>query len=643
MSLVTVTIFFDRAARALHQQTGSLSELAAMFRATSKPTKEELPWLKLATFGAVASSKGCLRNDANVLKVTGVEGDYDGGRVSFDAAIEIAEKAGLECIVATSPSHSLAKPRWRVWAPFSEPLAPPERQHMMARLAGLYGGIFAAESWTLSQSYYFGSVIGNMEHRVRLIEGQPIDVLDDLDAIAVDKPNTTGGNGAERPRLDEDAELQAILCGKSFHVSCVRLLGRWAQAGVPMLEAQQRLVDAFEAVFPLDRDARWRERYADIPRCVLGIYLKEAGKLDDRIELTIGDGRAGAEEPPQGVDDILAALSLTGWLSREIPLPDRLLGHLLTSVTRLMLVAPTGLGKTNFALAIAFAAAHGRGFLGWIGCGVARRVLYVDGEMPEGLMRERLEDAARRAGGVPDKLFVLSRENFPGFEPLNTPAGQRFINDVIEIIGGVDLIVFDNVQALLAGEMKDEEPWRTTLPWVRDLTRRKIGQIWVHHTGHDESHSYGTKTREWQLDVVMLLEGVERPDADIAFATRFVKARARTPGNRADFDPALILLKDDAWTSERVGGRRPRRQAKDRALELLRNAIAREGVIPAASSHIPANTPCVTVGLWRQYCELGCISEGDEKANRRAFERAAKNLLETAQIGKWELLVWMVK
>jgi len=61
----------------------------------------------------------------------------------------------------------------------------------------------------------------------------------------------------------------------------VRLLGRWALQGVPMLEARQRLLDAFDAVFPPNRDDRWHARRDDIDRCVAHIYVKEARKKDD--------------------------------------------------------------------------------------------------------------------------------------------------------------------------------------------------------------------------------------------------------------------------------------------------------------------------------------------------------------------------
>ena len=245
-------------------------------------------------------------------------------------------------------------------------------------------------------------------------------------------------------------------------------------------------------------------------------------------------------------------LSLDGWLTRDIPEPDFLLGELLSTTCRLALIGPTGIGKSNFLLGTSFAVADGRDFLHWRGAGNPRRVLYVDGEMSRRLARRRLEDAVRRHGGQSSTFNYLNREDFSDLAPLNKEAGQRFIDDIVEAIGGVDLIVFDNVQSLLAGDMKDEEPWQQTLPWIRDLTRRGIGQIWAHHTGHDKSHGYGSKTREWQLDTVALMEWAERPGTDIAFNLKFTKARECSPDNRSDFEPAAIMLANDEWIFERT-------------------------------------------------------------------------------------------
>jgi hypothetical protein len=354
--------------------------------------------------------------------------------------------------------------------------------------------------------------------------------------------------------------------------------------------------------------------------------------------------RAMAAKAANGPDPILSLLSGEIWLTRDIPRPDLLLGELLSTTCRAELVGPTGLGKTNILLAIALAVADGADFLHWKGGGYRRGVLFIDGEMSCRLAKERLEDAARRHGTMPAGLFYLNREDFPKLEPLNTEAGQKHVDYLMQQIGGVDLVIFDNIQALLTGDMKDEEPWQDTLPWVRDLTRRSIGQIWAHHTGHDETRGYGTKTREWQLDTVMLLERVEQPGTDIAFQMKFTKARERRPDNRADFESALITLAGDEWASERGGTAPMKRNTKDRALELLKEAISREGSTPPACEHIPPHTLCVTEGLWRRYCKAGFILESDnDNTFRSAFHRASKRLLDAGLVGKWDLWVWLVK
>jgi hypothetical protein len=147
----------------------------------------------------------------------------------------------------------------------------------------------------------------------------------------------------------------------------------------------------------------------------------------------------------------------------------------------------------------------------------------------------------------PIGLLVLSKEDFPDMPPLNRLEGQKWLDAFIEKHGSFDLIIFDNVQALLVGDMKEEDQWAKVLPYVRSLTRRSIGQIWFHHTGHDETRSYGSKAREWQMDTVALMERVELPGADLAFTLKFTKARERTPENRNDFEPVTMQLVGDQW------------------------------------------------------------------------------------------------
>ena len=83
--------------------------------------------------------------------------------------------------------------------------------------------------------------------------------------------------------------------------------------------------------------------------------------------------------------------------------------------------------------------------------------------------------------------------------------------------------------------------------------------------------------------------------------------------------------------------------AQAQALELLVAVIEKAGEIPPANDHIPANTLCVTKGVWRNYCYRGAISGSDNPdARRKAFKRAAEELLKKGCIGKWGDLVWIV-
>jgi len=637
--------FPDRHGTAVFVQTAELEELADFIRGTVQDKKDALPLVKGALFGGLRTSKRCLRHDRNVVAITAIEGDYDGEQISFEQAVEIAKTAKIQALLYTSPSWTVEKPRWRVICPLSAELPPDQRDRLMAWLNGLYGGIFAAESWALSQSYYVGRVNGGAAPLVAIIEGTCIDLRGDLDTGAIGKPNGIGKGATGDGPIGEQALIEAITSGTNYHRASLSLLGHWASLGVGIIEARERLIAAFECVFPPDRDQRWYDRYGEIGKLVAYVFGKEADKQDEQISFGIG---GDDEEPPDDEIDehaLRARLSLAHWVGREIPLRERLLGDVLSRTTRMLLVADTGLGKTNLALAITFAVAQGGGFLHWLGTGEPHRVLYVDGEMSVRLMRDRIEDAIRRAGGEPDGLFVLNTEDFPEIPPLSDSLGRLAIDKIITALGGVDLIVFDNVQALLAGDMREEMPWKAVLGWVKDLTRRKIAQIWIHHTGHDATRSYGTKTREWQMDVVALLEAVERPEADLAFSLKFTKARERTPGNRDDFEPMMIMLVGDRWMSE-AGGRAEASKPRhiDRAFELLRDVITREGTVPPANDHVPQGSLCVTEGLWRRYCKAGFILESDNDATfRSAFHRAAKQLLETGRIGKWDLWVWIVR
>ena len=174
--LIRTTFFRDKSAATLTAHAMSLEELRDLILRTSAAAKADLPWLKLATFGDKRSDKGSLRHDANVISISGIEADYDDEVISFNRAKKTLETAQLSALLYTSPSHSEDNPRWRVLCPTSRDLPPEERRRLVERLNGIFGGVFAGESFALSQSYYFGSIKHNPAHRAIVVNGGYIDL-----------------------------------------------------------------------------------------------------------------------------------------------------------------------------------------------------------------------------------------------------------------------------------------------------------------------------------------------------------------------------------------------------------------------------------------------------------------------------------
>lgn len=204
------TIFPDETGGRKVDKTTTLRELAKLIPGTSAETKEYLPFLKLARFGdttALSPSRHSYRCDANVIEVTGVEGDYDAGEITPEAARDAFTKAGVLALIFTTPSHR--KPgkgnRFRVVSPYSHPVRPDERLQMAARMNGVLRGALADESFRLSQGFYFGSVEGQPPARTFLIDGpRCIDQADDLDAQAIGPSRPPSALLSETPQTAVD-------------------------------------------------------------------------------------------------------------------------------------------------------------------------------------------------------------------------------------------------------------------------------------------------------------------------------------------------------------------------------------------------------------------------------------------------------
>ncbi len=200
-----ISIFRDVSAKTVTSYQKTWEEVVDLVdEADTYESKSRCPLIKLGVFGDKCTKNGSMRSDENLLKVYGIECDYDGGEVTLADAYSLLLKMQVEALLYTTPGHTCEKPRWRVLVPLSKAYPPSERAKFVAVINGILGGILAPESFTASQTYYFGRVKG-VFYEYRRVRGVPVDCLDpELTKIypfkqVVNKPKTESqSDGLER-------------------------------------------------------------------------------------------------------------------------------------------------------------------------------------------------------------------------------------------------------------------------------------------------------------------------------------------------------------------------------------------------------------------------------------------------------------
>lgn len=176
---LAVSRFADVKAQHVNREIITLRKLGELICETHAGKKSDLPLLKLATFGENQTGSGSLRHDSNLSTISGIEGDYDDGLITPEAAAEMLRAANIAGLIYTTLSHTPDAPRWRVLCPISSDTSPTERNDLCARANGVLGGILAPESFTRSQAYYYGST-SDLAVEIYQVEGRSIDHADEL-------------------------------------------------------------------------------------------------------------------------------------------------------------------------------------------------------------------------------------------------------------------------------------------------------------------------------------------------------------------------------------------------------------------------------------------------------------------------------
>ena len=198
--------------------------------------------------------------------------------------------------------------------------------------------------------------------------------------------------------------------------------------------------------------------------------------------------------------------ALNDFMKLELPKQEMLLFPIIPTKSLTMLHAYRGVGKSFFAMSIAYAVATGSKFLRWESNKPAK-VLYVDGEMSSTALQERFSRIAENFEASENsytenlKIFSADLQEFATIDIANTCIQE----EIDKMLDGISLVVFDNLSSLTKVDELDATSWVSIQDWLFDLRKRGIAVLIVHHSGKNGGQR-GISKREDILDLVIHLE-----------------------------------------------------------------------------------------------------------------------------------------
>jgi putative DNA primase/helicase len=258
---------------------------------------------------------------------------------------------------------------------------------------------------------------------------------------------------------------------------------------------------------------------------------------------------------------------------RQLALKPRkkLLGEWLCEGDLGFIFAFRGVGKTWFALAIARALSHG-GQLGDWKAPECVKVLYVDGEMPPDLMRDRCGGLQSNDSG---ELIFLNHEIL--FERTGKVLNitEREVQQAITeycVKTGSNVLILDNLSTLASGMRENEaDSWELVNNWLLELRRRKIAVVIVHHAGRS-GEMRGTSKREDNVFWIIALDDTKK-NADDKRGARFISRFTKPSRNTQEEVPAYEwhFVTDEATGIVNIGHKQA--QTMEVFLQLIKDGV----------------------------------------------------------------------
>jgi putative DNA primase/helicase len=167
----------------------------------------------------------------------------------------------------------------------------------------------------------------------------------------------------------------------------------------------------------------------------------------------------------------------------------------------------------------------------------ARRVLYIDGEMPAADLQARVR--ALCGDDVPELLELLPSEFFYGTEQqpftLNNIEHQARLRLLLEQLAAnqrrPEMIVFDNLSSMSFGvDENSNSEQDAALAFLRELRHLGHAVVLVHHAGKGGDQRGASRHEDFlDLSIKLAKPETETADSGAHFVLEFVKVRGKMP------------------------------------------------------------------------------------------------------------------
>ena len=251
MTSMKVTLFKNRYAQAGSVRETTWPEFCAKIK--NVPTysdKDDQPLMKLAIFENNSRAAG-----SKLLKIWGIEIDYDAGIIPMAEAAERLKSTNIEAILCSTFSATSEDHRWRAFIPLSKESNAEHRSTWVAAADEALGKIAASESYTSNQIFYYGR--GGNDYEVIHCSGEYLDTLpdmikaaDDYAATGQEKPKPKPAVGGAHPTSYSDSnkleELRSALSAldSGDYVTWEQVMfgmaGELGEAGYPVFDEWSR-------------------------------------------------------------------------------------------------------------------------------------------------------------------------------------------------------------------------------------------------------------------------------------------------------------------------------------------------------------------------------------------------------------------